>query len=236
MKCLGWNEESRWEMGCGRNYCLGKSGGIWRRSQGQITDSGTGDKINTAMPRGQAPNSGQTHLWPADLLQRERSAPRGLKTVVRKPRPAFWDGWLTLATHIPHEWAYCGYLPCKFWHKRAVGAAPLLRYRFIASVSSSSHDCFIANPFSVQRINHAAGCQGSPFMLLRRLQERVLEILLNSKEVLIMLSAFIRFFQCCVSCYIRAQRGLMESQLTDTVCAQNRQRIWLIYEIQPSAS
>ena len=165
-----WRAEELRGTGVGR---LGKSGGKRRRSQGQITDGATGDKINMARRRGQTPNSWQIRLWPADLLHRRRSAPRGLKAAVHQGR-RLW--WMTHYGHThPHEWAYCGYLPCKYWHekkKKAVGAALLSRYQFIASVSSSSHDWFIANPFSVQCINHAAGCQGSPFMLLCRLQER----------------------------------------------------------------
>lgn len=49
----------------------------------------------------------------------------------------------------------------------------------------------------------------------------VLEILLNSQEALIMLSTFIRFFRRRVSCYIHAQRGVVEKQLTGTVLAQS---------------
>lgn len=70
------------------------------------------------------------------------------------------------------EWVHRAYSTCKFSHKRPGRATRLSRCRFIESVSGSSHDQFIANPFSVQCINHAAGCQGSTFMLLCRLQER----------------------------------------------------------------
>lgn len=158
-----------------------------------MSDDATGDKINTARLWGQSPSSRQTQLWPADLLRRANSASHGLKTAMKESQGLrLW--WMTHSGHTyPHEWAYCGYLPCKFWHKRAVGATLLSRYQFIASVSSPLHNWFIANPFSVQCINHAAGCQGPPFMLLCRLQERGSEILLNSKEVVIMLTAFIHF-------------------------------------------
>lgn len=61
------------------------------------------------------------------------------------------------------------------------------RCRFIASVSSSSHDRFIANPFSVRRINHAARCRGRARLCSSVDYKRgALEIPLNSEEVLIM--------------------------------------------------
>lgn len=148
------------------DYCLGNTGGIWPRSRHQRTGSGTGDKINTARPPGTHP-------------QQQTKCTFDQVTLNHTVWKQLWESkglrlrWMPHPGHTYlHERAYHGYLPCIFWHKRAVGAVLLLGYQFIASVSSSSHNCFIANPFTVRCINHAAGCQGSPFMLLCRLQAR----------------------------------------------------------------
>lgn len=76
------------------------------------------------------------------------------------------------------EWAHRAYSTCKFSHKRPGRATRLSRCRFIESVSGSSHDQFIANPFSVQCINHYSVDY----------KRGVLEILLNRKKALIRFS------------------------------------------------
>lgn len=59
----------------------------------------------------------------------------------------------------------------------------------------------------------------------------VLQILLNSKEALIILCIH-SIFQCCMSCYIHAQISFIEKQLADTVCAQNPQIICHVFEFR----
>lgn len=127
-----------------------------------------------------------------------------------------------------------GPLSHKFRRRGSGGGGRLLPSRccFIASVSSSSHDRFIANPFSVRRINHAACCRGRARLCSSVDYKRgALEIPLNSEEVLITHSALIPFshIACRVTC--DARRGPMKRQMIETVgtesenttaCAQRR--------------
>lgn len=108
--------------------------------------------------------------------------------------------------------------PVVLCHTNSDAAAAAGAERFIASVSSSSHDRFIANPFSVRRINHGARCRGRARLCSSVDYKRgALEIPLNSEEVLIMHSALIPFphVACRVTC--DARRGPMRRQMIKTV-------------------
>lgn len=79
---------------------------------------------------------------------------------------------------------------------------------FIASVSSSSHDRFIANPFSVQCINHAAGCKGSPLTLLCRFQEGCWKFCLIVRKLSLRSLHSFTFLEWCTfvhTCWIEKQ-------------------------------
>lgn len=159
-------EEPCWEMGWGWGCCLGKSGGNgaghWTRwltvpVKRKSTEAGCGDR--------HPPEDKQA--FDQMTCSRQWGA-HGLKQLCESQGLCLW--WMTHSgAHIHMNYPTAA-VPCKFSHERPGGATLLSRYQFIASVSSSSHDWFIANPFSVQCINHTAACQGSPFMLLRRLQ------------------------------------------------------------------
>jgi len=114
-------------------------------------------------------------------------------------------------THSGHtnsqEQACGGYLPCKFPNiKRAGRATPPSRCPLNASVSSSSHDWFIANPFGVQCINHAAGCQGSPVYVPPWItREGCWKLSFNGKTALAMLPCFL-IHVCNVVCSVATAR------------------------------
>ena len=112
-------------------------------------------------------------------------------------------------------------LPCKSTQKGA-GRVALSRFQFLASVSSSSHDWLIANPFSARCINHAAEVHHLCFSV--DYKRALLEILPNSKEALFMLGAFIHFFPSVACGITRMLIEVLIERLTDPVCAQNLQR------------
>lgn len=118
-------EEQCWEVECSLEGMEGWGGGGHKVK-----------KVTVMQENEETPAETRVHT-----PNKERWAPQGLKRLIREPECV---SWIRPCGHMhPAVWLFATHMLT--WTQGE------LQYRggagFIASVSSSSHDCFIANPF-----------------------------------------------------------------------------------------